>query len=355
MIEEVVRVDVSVVVPVLNEARLIAELLAQLAEQDYPANAFEILVVDGGSTDGTQDIVRQWTLSHPNVALFDNPKRRSSAARNIGIQKSRGAIVLVVDGHCHIESRRMLRAVAEAFHDPSVTCVGRPQPLEHPHTTPMGNVIAAARRSRLGHHPESHIYSTDLQPYPCRAISVGVAYRRGVFETIGLFDEQFDAAEDCEFNHRIDREGMKTLLVPEAAVRYAPRESLVALARQMIRYGRGRTQLAMKHPETLSLAGLAPMGLVAWFAAGGALIPMGLLGLATVWAVALWLFPIAVYIGLVAVEAARLAIEHRDARLAFRIPFVLLTIHLAAGWGEWTGVVKPQCARATKPHTDAPQ
>ena len=125
----------------------------------------------------------------------------------------------------------------------------------------MQRAIAAARASRLGHHPASHIYSDREGFVPPH--SVAVAYRRGVFDTVGLFDERFDACEDVEFNHRVARAGLKCWFTPRVQVHYYPRASLVGLFRQMVRYGRGRIRLLRKHPETFSLPGFVPAAFLA--------------------------------------------------------------------------------------------
>src|SRR5205823_12155287 len=118
-----------------------------------------------------------------------NPGRLSSAGRNQAVRVSRGAIVVLVDGHCEIDSRGYLRDLAHAFADSGADCVGRPQPLDVPGATVLQRAIAAARSSPLGHHPASYIYSSAERFVPPQ--SVAVAYRRAVFERVGLFDEGF--------------------------------------------------------------------------------------------------------------------------------------------------------------------
>ena len=78
-----------------------------------------------------------------------------------------------------------------------------------------------------------------------------------------MFDETFDACEDVEFNHRIDRAGLRCYFTPEVAVHYAPRDSLRGLFRQLVRYGRGRVRLWRKHPDSFSAGLLPPACLVA--------------------------------------------------------------------------------------------
>ncbi|HKB40503.1 MAG TPA: glycosyltransferase, partial [Gemmataceae bacterium] len=196
---------VSVIVPVRNEAVFITKTLCQLLDQDYDPSRFEVIVADGESTDATADLVRALQARYPNLHLVSNPGRWSSAGRNAALEVSRGEIVVVVDGHCELENRRYLSDLVDAFERSGADCVGRPQPMDVSLATTLQRTIAAARSSRLGHHPESFIYSADegfVRPQ-----SVAVAYRREVFEAVGTFDERFDACEDVEFNHRVDRAG----------------------------------------------------------------------------------------------------------------------------------------------------
>ena len=256
---------VSVVVPVRNEAPCIERTLQCLLAQDYDPGRFEVLVIDGESNDGTPEIVARMARDHANLRLLQNPQRLSSAARNVGIRNARGEVVLVVDGHCEVNDRQHLRRLAAAFQHSGADCIGRPQPLDVAGTSAVQRAIAAARGSRLGHHPDSFIYSSHSRIVPAK--SVAVAYRRGVFERVGYFDETFDACEDVELNHRIDLARLKCLFAPEVAVRYVPRNTLRGLFRQMVRYGRGRVRLWRKHPETMTLKTLLPgMFVLGWTA-----------------------------------------------------------------------------------------
>jgi len=106
---------VTVVVPVRNEERCIAATLHSLLAQNYSTDRFEVIVVDGRSDDGTVPIVEQMQIEFPNLRLLDNPRRLSSAARNLGVQHARGDYVLVVDGHCQLDSPYYLRRLVEVF------------------------------------------------------------------------------------------------------------------------------------------------------------------------------------------------------------------------------------------------
>jgi succinoglycan biosynthesis protein ExoA len=321
---------ISVIVPVRNEGRFIRGTLEQLLNQDYEAGRFEILVVEGASTDATAAIVRELQPRFPHLHLHPNPQRLSSAARNIGIRNARGELILIVDGHCDINRKDLLRQVAQAFHKSGADCLGRPQPLNIGGASTLQRAIAAARSCWLGHHPASYIYSSRETFVPPQ--SVAVAYRRTVFEKVGFFDESFDACEDVEFNHRVDKAGLRCFISPSIAVRYHPRASLVGLFRQMVRYGRGRVRLLRKHPETLSGPSLLPGALVLGLAGG--------LGLCFV--LPTLLIPYTVLAGfyalVVAVVSLSLAWHGRSLTLFCWLPLVFLTIHLGCGSGVlWEG------------------
>jgi succinoglycan biosynthesis protein ExoA len=315
----------SVIVPVRNEAAHIAETLDQLLAQRYDPRRFEVLVADGGSTDNTRAIVAGYARRHAQVRLLDNPGRLSSAGRNAAVRAARGDIMLLVDGHCRLEDPWHLAEVAAAFARSGADCVGRPQSLDVTGATALQRAVAAARASRLGHHPASHIYADREGFVPPQ--SVAVAYRRAVFERVGLFDEAFDACEDVEFNHRAARAGMRCFFTPRVRVHYHPRATLAGLFGQMARYGRGRVRLLRKHPDTFSPAVLLP----AAFLCGVALGPLAALChplLAVAYAGTLGVYALV----LLACSVA-LCVRRRDAALLPWLPLVFATVHAGAGWG----------------------
>ncbi len=368
------RPRISVIVPVRNEAGHLRRTLDGLTGQRFPAHEVEILVVDGDSDDGTLSIVRECQRRHANVALFYNQRRLSSAARNIAVREARGDFLVLVDGHCDIQNPDYLTNVAEAFDRSAADTLGRPQPLRAGALTPFQTAVSAARMSWLGHNPDSAIF--DAEPRFVAADNVAVAYRREVFERVGLFDESFDACEDVDFNTRVRQAGLTCYFTPTISVDYQPRRSLTGLGAQMMRYGRGRARLARKDRATVTKASLAPPLALVALAVGSVLgvlwWPMALATLAGVAAYAL----------LVAAETLRLAARHtpapaalkkfrviddeetlvpdhremEDAKptgtllarlgLLLRLPLVFPAIHFGFAWGylreiAWGGPLKP--------------
>lgn len=316
---------VSVIVPVRNEGRFLEATLTALLHQHYPADRLEVIVADGQSEDDTVEVVQRLQHEHPNLNLLSNPRRLSSAARNLGVRNSQGEYVLIVDGHCEITNPDYLRHLVEVFERWGVESVGRPQPLDVSDATPIQKAIALARASRLGHNPGSHIYSSDGGLVPPQ--SVAIAYRREVFDRIGYFDESFDACEDVEFNTRLHAAGGRCYFAPQLAIRYYPRASLSGLIYQMLRYGRGRARLLLKHPATFSAPPLVPSVFLLTLAATFAL------GLTSPIFATLFCAIALIYGASIVVGASVLAARGRNPELAPLLPAVFMSIHVGAGWG----------------------
>jgi GT2 family glycosyltransferase len=333
--------DVTVVVPVRDEAAHVEAVLSDLLAQDFPAGRMEVLVVDGRSSDDTRARVEAVARRDARVRLLDNPRRLSSAARAIGAEAARGRYVAYVDGHCRVPSRTLLSDMVALFERTGADCLARPQPLEPAGRGLVPRAVAAARHSPFGHSRASEIYGD--REGPASPVSSGAMYRREVFGVVGTFDPAFDACEDVEFNWRVERAGLATRTSPRLAVSYAPRASLFALFRQMERYGRGRARLHRKHPAAFTAESLVPALFVA-------LLPLPLLALflpapAGLVAAA----PHALYLLLSLAFSVAAAARRGWALLPF-LPLAFLAIHAGLGLGYLRGRLE----RRARPPAPAP-
>lgn len=318
------RCSVSVIVPVLNEARAIAPALRALLTQDFPRDEFEVIVADGGSADETVPIVRRLQGEFPNLKLVFNPGRRSSAGRNTALRHARMDVAVVVDGHCTLPDDQYLRKVAEAFADSGADSLGRPQPLAAPDPSPFQRAVGAARASKLGHNPDSDIFSDEAKFVPPQ--STAVAYTRAVFHRVGLFDERFDACEDVEFNHRVEAAGLTCYFTPAVKVVYHPRSSFGGLFYQLSRYGMGRARLAFKYPGSLTPPAVVPPLWVIWVLLGW------VFALVVPYAGWLWLGSLALYATVLCGAAVMLS-RGQPRGVGRRIPGVFAAIHFGFAWG----------------------
>lgn len=318
---------ITIVMPVYNEGRFIEQTLRQLLAQEYPADRFEILVVDGMSTDATRHIVEKLSQEYPHIRLLDNPKRKSSTGRNVGFKQGKGDYFLVVDGHCFIPDTKLLSNVVDCFAKSDADCLGRPQPLDPPGLTPFQQAVALARGSRLGHGGDSLIYG-EYEGF-ASPVSNGAAFARHVFEKVGYVDEQFDACEDVEFNYRVEQAELTCYTSPKLTIRYYPRENLRGLFRQMVRYGKGRFHFINKHREALTINQMIP----ATFVIGLLLLILsaitGLLGCQVTWGLS---FLYVLYLLIIIFQSIQIA-SHNGFQYFFYLPLIFFEIHFGLGLG----------------------
>ncbi|HEY8693676.1 MAG TPA: glycosyltransferase [Chloroflexota bacterium] len=212
---------ISVVLTVLNEAGAIGGLLDDLLAQDTPAD--ELLVVDGGSTDGTQAVV----AGFEGVRLVVAPGANISAGRNRGISEARNDIVAVTDAGVRL-GPDWLRAITAPLqkHEAEVVA-GFFQPDPHdPFETAMGATVLPAVE--------------DVDPATFLPSSRSLAFRKDVWRQVGGYPEWLDYCEDLIFDINIRRAaGVRLAFVPGAVAHFRPRSSLGALFRQYYRYARG--------------------------------------------------------------------------------------------------------------------
>lgn len=255
---------VSVIIPTLNEELYIEKVLIQLSEQTISRFLFEVIVVDGGSVDNTCLIVKSCMEKLDlNIQLLFNEKKISSSARNIGINFSSGEYVLFVDAHVFIPSNELIVNMLLSAHREEALVLGRSQPLNAPFLNGFQTVVARVRSSFFGHSTKSFIYS-DYEGW-VSPVSVGVMYRRSIFSVAGYFDESFDAAEDVEFNYRLELLGYQAYISPGFRILYYPRNTVSGLVKQMFRYGLGRARFVIKHYNGFRAEVLVPVFVVLVF------------------------------------------------------------------------------------------
>ena len=94
---------ISVVIPCLNEVEFIDATLESLLRQEPPGVDWEVIVADGGSSDGTREKLESWSKRHPVIHLIENPKRTTPYALNEGIEAAKGDVVIILGAHASLE------------------------------------------------------------------------------------------------------------------------------------------------------------------------------------------------------------------------------------------------------------
>ena len=180
--------NATIVIPVLNEERSIGALLDALEDQDFPAIRTEILVVDGGSSDRTRDLVTQSMPRFPRLRLLENPRRTAAAGLNIGIADAWGDIIIRMDGHSIFAAHHVSRCV-ELLTTTDAACVGGP--IDVRGSTAIGRAQAALTKTWMG---------TGGALFRCGATKTTEAdtvfcgaWWRSHFNAIGWFDEELES------------------------------------------------------------------------------------------------------------------------------------------------------------------
>ncbi|HEX4308851.1 MAG TPA: glycosyltransferase [Acidobacteriaceae bacterium] len=313
----------SVIVSVRNERKMLPGLIDQLLEQNYPAELYEILVADGGSTDGTADLVRRrYSDRRVRVRVVSSPKRSVSAGRNAGIRAASGDAMVFLSGHCRIPSNDLLADTAEILETTGAGCLCRPQPLSAPADTRMGEAIALARSSRVGRGTVAPNLAGFVDPP-----GFAGTYLRSVFEEVGFFDEGFDACAGMDFNERVRRAGISAYCDPRLAVHEQPPQKLRHLLVEMFRHGRGASRFMRKFPECSSLAEVAPLGVLL-----AALLTLFAWSQLPVRMAAIVTAPLLLFPGALLIASMQIGSAH-GFRSAWRAPLVFATVYLGQGLG----------------------
>jgi succinoglycan biosynthesis protein ExoA len=316
------RPSVSIVLPTLNERAFVRDCLDSLRAQDYPG-IVELLVVDGGSTDGTRAIVEG---EGGLVALVDNPRVTAASAMNLGIERARGDVIVRADAHT-IYATDFVRRSVDVLVSTGAAVVGGP--MRAVGLTNFGRAVAAVTSSPFGVGPGRFHYATE--PQEVETVYLGT-YRRSTVIEVGGYDEtelQW-AAEDQELNYRIRLAGGQIWCDPAIRSSYFPREAPRRLWRQYFNYGMCKASTLRKHRTLPYWRPLVPAFLVA---GAGAALGLSLVGRRRPLVA---LAPEAAYLAGASVVALRLS---REPGVAPHRALAALTIcHWGYGLGFWSGM-----------------
>jgi succinoglycan biosynthesis protein ExoA len=245
---------VTVVLPTLNERGFITDCLESLLVQTY-AETTEILVVDGGSSDGTVEIA---VSKGKPVQVLNNGRVTAAAAMNIGLHAATGDIVVRADAHTLYAPDYVARCVATLLETGADNVGGRMVPVG---ITAFGRAVAAVTSSPLGVGPGRFHYSTTRNEVD--TVYLGCWWRQTLLELDGFDEENLQwAAEDHELNFRLRQKGGRILLDPSIQSWYFPRQTPRALWAQYKNYGTGKASTLAKHRSLPSWRPLMPALLV---------------------------------------------------------------------------------------------
>jgi cellulose synthase/poly-beta-1,6-N-acetylglucosamine synthase-like glycosyltransferase len=321
---------VTVIIPVRNEARFIAQCLRSVFSADPVSGGMEVFVVDGMSDDGTREILAEWCRKHANLRVFDNPRRIVPTAMNIGIRAARGKWIIRLDAHSEYPANYFTLCLETSEKTDADNVGGDFLTLSRDQGF-QGNLVQALTTHRFGvgnagfriAAPEGW---SDTVVYGC--------YKREVFERIGLYDERLVRNQDYELNRRLLKAGGSIWRNPAIQVRYYNQGSLKGLLQQSWVTGQWNPWMWYIAPYSFAWRHAVPLAFV------GSLLAAFLLSLVSpqvgIAAFALILVP---YFILAFFSSLQQSSHHGGWMLPL-LPFLFLIYHLSYGLGGLWGICR---------------
>jgi glycosyltransferase involved in cell wall biosynthesis len=316
---------VSVIVPCYNEEKNIGLLLEALNNQNFPKESFEIIIVDGESTDKTIDEIKKYQKSIPqlDIKIVTNPKKNIPSAVNMGIKKSVGEIIVRMDAHS-IPDINYIKYCVENLNNEIAANVGGRWNIIPGSSTKMGNCIALAAAHPFGVGDAKYRYSetasyVDTVPFG--------SFKRSLVEEIGYFDENLLANEDYEFNVRIRNSGRKIYFDPRIQTKYIARANLIDLSKQYWRYGFWKLKMLKKYPKTLRWRQAIPPVFVA------GIILLMLLSLLVSILSYLLIFLLLIYFSFLLIGSLSLLKNKKPSYCVIGVPIAIIVMHFSWGLG----------------------
>lgn len=295
------RVKISFIATVLNEVGSIASFLDSVEKQSRKPD--EIIVVDGGSTDGTQEIIRR-----AGIRLIEKPGTRIAEGRNIAIQAAKCPIIAVSDAGVTLDTRWLEHLVEPFERDGRVDVVAGN--YETVGTTPFQRAIAA-------------MFADTRPPVDSPAFlpsSRSIAFKKSAWKKVGGYPEWMTyMGEDTLFDLELKKAGYKFVHAPRAIVYWGPQDNFRSLLRQYFRYGFGDAEIGW----------LREVFLVKILIFTG--ITTSLVG--TLWTPWLWAAGFGVFVAIIISPFVGTKVRHLETKAKLRVPVA----KFATFWGQLGG------------------
>lgn len=319
----------SVVVPSFNAAGTLPACLNALMAQTLSSGLYEIIIVDDGSTDDTEAVVRPYQGRVPTVRYVRQDNAGPAAARNRGAREAQGALLLFTDADC-VPTADWMEEMARPLDDPKVTAV------KGIYKTRQRELMARFAQLEF----EDRYDLIEKADNVDMVDTYAAAFRRAVFLSMGGFDENFPApnGEDMDLSCRLDEAGFKMAFTRRAVVFHTHPARLGRYLRLKFTRAYWRMSVYRRHPAKVVRDSYTPttlklqtglMALALPLAALSCLVPWALLGVAALWVVVLAL----------ALPFARKTWT-RDRRVAFAAPWIIFLRSVVLAVGSLLGVFR---------------
>ncbi|MGZ4035679.1 MAG: glycosyltransferase family 2 protein [Bacteroidia bacterium] len=315
---------VSVIIPCRNEVKYIKACLDAVLNNDYGIENIEIIIVDGISNDGSRECIREEIAKNNRIKLIDNKDQITPFAFNLGIQNATGDYIFIVGARQLIAKNYISTCVEILNSNKDIACVGGK--VENIYENAASKLIASAMSSSFG----VGVGNFRIKEEDCFVDTVGTpAYRRSIFDEVGLFDEELVRNQDDEFNFRLIKRGDKIFFTGKTGLKYFVRANFKNLYRQYFQYGYWKVYVNRKHKTITTIRQLVPAFFVLFLFTGFVLSCLNF------YITILYLSTLLLYFVFAFVAAAAKADKISD---IFKIIYTFLILHFSYGSGYLKGI-----------------
>lgn len=315
---------ISVIIPVYNEEKYIDDCVRSMLTQDYPKDHMEWFFVDGMSTDKTRDILANYQAQYPDlIHVRLNEKKTVPYAMNIGIREAKGKYIIRLDAHAEYASDYFTKCV-EVLERTGADNVGGV--METKARTEIGQSIAKMLSSKFG-VGDSQFRTNGKDGY-VDTVPFG-AFRREIFDKVGLYDERLTRNQDSELNYRIIHNGGKIYLSNEINLAYYCRDSVKGIVKMGVMNGKWNIITSKLCPGSMRLRHFVPCMFVL------SLIGLPLFGL--LWSGFWWLFALEM-VAYLSLDVFFSAKGSENKKEFLRLLYLFPVFHITYGWGSLLGI-----------------
>jgi succinoglycan biosynthesis protein ExoA len=232
---------ISIVVPVLNEEKNLPRLFKSFEKLTYPKNNYEIVIIDGGSTDKTVEIAKNF-----GAKIYKNPLKLRGAGCQIGIEKALGEYIFFTDADCEVPFN-WIEGLVKYLNKNKIAGVGGPNQTpksDSDFSKAVGEVILLLTKGGARYGFSSKKVVEIFHNSGCNA-----AYKKKAIIEVGGFNKSLVTCEDEELDFRIREKGYTLLYVPNVLVDHYRRPTYKKIFEQARRYAIGRAQAIKLHPK----------------------------------------------------------------------------------------------------------
>lgn len=315
---------ISVVIPAYNAERTIGDCLLALLSQNYPKNKYEIIVVDDCSKDETVSVVEKFR----KVKLIRQKHSGPAAARNLGVKRAKGDIVLFTDSDC-VPDKNWIKNMVKPFEDQQVVGVSGTY-----RTLNKDRLVARFAGYEIEERHEKLKQKQNIDFIG----TFSAGYRKKIFLKFGGFDESFPIAsgEVPELSFKINEAGLKMAFQPKAIVYHRHPDTLYKFLKQKFWRGYWRIPLYRKHTGKLFRHSYTPKFLYAEISLLGLACSITFLGLMTMTPI---FFGISLFIlAFILTLPFSFKIFKKDKATGLLSPLIIILRNFATGMGICYGI-----------------